>query len=127
MNSLNLKPTHKVITTYYTELNKLATQTKGNVLKEGSVAPLFAPILRYCANQFNRTLIEQYTLDKGQKNLYLDGAIVDAFNLIYGIWEAKDDDDRLEKQVLKKFGDGYPKDNILFQAPQRAILLNILK
>jgi predicted helicase len=28
MHILNLKPTHKVITTYYTELDRLATQTK---------------------------------------------------------------------------------------------------
>ncbi|GAK49439.1 hypothetical protein U14_00661 [Candidatus Moduliflexus flocculans] len=119
---LNLKPTHKVITTYYNDLAKLAAQTKGNVFKEGAVSPLFAPILRHCASQFNRLLIEQYTLDKGHKNLFLDGAIVDSFNLIYGIWEAKDDDDKLEKEVIKKFHDGYPKDNILFQSPKRAIL-----
>jgi len=95
---------------------------QGNALKEGAVAPLFSPILRHCSSQYERILIEQYTLDKGNKNLFLDGAVVDSFNLIYGVWEAKDNDDNLEKEVLKKFQDGYPKDNILFQAPKRAIL-----
>lgn len=122
MAQLNLKPTHKVVKTYYHELQRLSKQTKGNTQKEGAVAPLFSPILRYCSNQYERILIEQYTLDKGNKNLYLDGAVVDSFNLIYGVWEAKDNDDKLEKEILQKFKDGYPKDNILFQSPTRAIL-----
>lgn len=122
MNILNLKANHKVITTYYSELNKLTNQTKGNPLKEGAVAPLFATILRHCATQAKRILIEKYTFDKGTKNIFFDGAIVDSFNLIYGVWEAKDDDDNLDREILKKFNSGYPKDNILFQSPKRAIL-----
>jgi hypothetical protein len=38
---------------------------------------------------------------------------------VYGIWEAKDIQDNLTKEVAKKFKDGYPKENILFQTPQR--------
>ncbi|MBD3305987.1 hypothetical protein GF339_06355, partial [candidate division KSB3 bacterium] len=53
MTQLNLKPTHKVVKTYYEELQRLSTVTHGNVRKEGAVAPLFAPILRYCANQYD--------------------------------------------------------------------------
>jgi hypothetical protein len=47
---------------------------------------------------------------------------VDAFNLPYGYWEAKDSHDDLEKEIKKKFEKGYPRNNILFQSPQRAIL-----
>lgn len=39
-----------------------------------------------------------------------------------GLWEAKDDDDDLDLEVQKKFDRGYPKENILFQSPKRAIL-----
>ena len=42
--------------------------------------------------------------------------------LRYGLWEAKDTDDDLEKEIKAKFKAGYPRDNILFQEPRRAIL-----
>jgi predicted helicase len=42
--------------------------------------------------------------------------------LAYGYWEAKDTDDDLEKEIKAKFKAGYPRDNILFQEPRRAIL-----
>ena len=40
----------------------------------------------------------------------------------YGLWEAKDTDDDLDKEIKTKFKAGYPRDNILFQEPRRAIL-----
>jgi len=42
--------------------------------------------------------------------------------LRYGLWEAKDTEDDLEKEIKAKFKAGYPRDNILFQEPLRAIL-----
>ena len=119
MKLLDLKPTHKAVTAYYAELEQLA-QMKAH--KEGAVAPAFANLLRHCAAQFDRSLVEQYTFAKGAKNLFFDGVILDKFNLKYGVWEAKDDADDLPAEVKKKFAAGYPKDNILFQAPKRAML-----
>jgi hypothetical protein len=55
---LNLKPTHRVIQTYYSKLPSLqdARQTH-----EGAVAPAFAKILDYCAAQVpHLDFIEQY-------------------------------------------------------------------
>ena len=54
--------------------------------------------------------------------LRVDGALLDIFKLPHGYWEAKDTKDDLEKEIQKKFDAGYPKDNILFQAPHRAII-----
>jgi hypothetical protein len=119
MKTLNLKPTHKAIKTYYHELQQLSLLEAD---KEGAVSPAFANLLRHCARQFNWTLYEQYPLKHGNKNIYPDGALVDSFNLPYGYWEAKDIKDDLEKEIRKKFEKGYPKDNILFQTPDRAIL-----
>ena len=119
MQTLQLKPNHKAVKQYYQELKQLAAL---NAQKEGAVSPAFAALLRYCAGQFNWTLYEQYPLKHGAKNIYPDGALVDAFNLPYGYWEAKDIKDDLSKEIRKKFDAGYPKDNILFQTPQRAIL-----
>ena len=52
----------------------------------------------------------------------VDGALVDEYNLARGLWEAKDPKDDLKKEIQKKFAVGYPKDNIIFQQPDRAIL-----
>ena len=49
-------------------------------------------------------------------------SILDTFKLVRGVWEAKDTEDDLEKEIKNKFEKGYPKDNILFQAPNRAII-----
>ena len=38
------------------------------------------------------------------------------------LWEAKDSHDDLLREIDQKFSAGYPRDNILFQAPERAIL-----
>lgn len=119
MPNLSLKPTHKVIKTYYTAISNL---TQLDLLSEGAVAPAFAALLRHCANQFQWILAEQFTLRREKKNVRVDGALIDAFKLIHGVWEAKDTTDDLEKEIAKKFRVGYPKDNILFQAPDRAII-----
>ncbi|MHB0987965.1 MAG: type ISP restriction/modification enzyme [Bellilinea sp.] len=117
---LNLKPEHKVIKTYYAELENLTGFL--NAKTEGAVAPLFAAVLRHCAGQMDRTLVEQYPLKRNGQNLRLDGAIVDSFNLAHGYWEAKDTDDDLSAEIKKKVEKGYPRDNTLFQAPRRAVL-----
>ncbi len=54
--------------------------------------------------------------------LFIDGALVDSFNLVHGFWEAKDISDDLDKEIKKKFDVGYPKNNILFQAPNRIVI-----
>jgi len=51
-------------------------------------------------------LIPEYQLKrKGGKSIEPDGAIVDSLSQVlrYGLWEAKDTDDDLEKEVKAKF------------------------
>ena len=57
-----------------------------------------------------------------QLSLRYDGVLLDEFKLIHGVWEAKDTKDKLEKEIQEKFKRGYPKEDILFQSPERAIL-----
>ena len=42
---------------------------------------------------------------------------MDDFRLTHGYWEAKDEDDDLPSEVVRKLEAGYPRDNILFQDP----------
>ncbi len=122
MATLNLKPTHKAVAAYY---DALAQFERLGVKHEGAVRSAFQSLLEHCSRQAGRALIPEYQLKRrGGKPLEPDGAIVDSLSQVlrYGLWEAKDTDDDLEKEIAAKFKAGYPRDNILFQEPRRAIL-----
>src|SRR5688572_13039824 len=120
MSKLNLTPNHKSIKQYYEIIHE---KKQMGFQVEGNVAPAFADLLGSCAKTLGYRLNEQHALKIKGRNLRLDGAILTAFNLRYGIWEAKDTQDDLKTEIRKKFESGYPNDNILFQSPQRAILI----
>jgi len=119
MNLFDLKPTNKVVQAYYDEIQNLAQL---RLFSEGAVSPAFAGLLRYCARPFGWTLSEQYALKRGDRTIRVDGVLLDSFKLMHGVWEAKDTADDLEKEVRQKLRAGYPKDNIIFQSPERAII-----
>lgn len=119
MNTLSLKPTHKAVKDYY---DALAGFGKLYLFNEGAVSPAFAALLRVCARQYNWTLAEQFSLKRKDSTIRTDGALLDSFKLIHGIWEAKDTEDDLDVEVKRKFDAGYPKENTLFQAPDRLII-----
>ena len=121
MLTLNIKPGHKSVKAYYEAISSLLEL---GVSHEGAVSPAFASLLRHCANQFNQTLVEKYPLKTSNHDhtLFIDGALVDSFNLVHGFWEAKDTSDDLDKEIRKKFDVGYPKNNILFQSPNHIVI-----
>jgi len=119
MPALQLKPAHKAVRAYFDELSAVAHL---DFYDEGAVSPAFADLLRHCGRQSRLTLVEQYRLARGGRHLRVDGALVDIFKIPHGYWESKDTKYDLEKEIQKKFEAGYPQDNILFQAPQRAII-----
>lgn len=121
MRVLDLKASHKPIKTYYEALKQFE---KLGVSHEGAVKTAFQSLLEACGQKFHWTLVAEKKIQISQtkKNIFVDGALIDDFNLIYGYWEAKDSQDDLEKEIRKKFEANYPKDNIIFQEPKRAIL-----
>jgi len=112
MRQLSLKPTHKVVQNFYAEIENL---DQLHLFHEGAVSPAFANLLRRCASQFGWTLSEQHIPKGGKLNLRYDGALLDEFKLVHGVWEAKDSDDDLPIEVQKKFKKGYPKENIFIK------------
>ena len=52
-----------------------------------------------------------------------DGTLKDALRLNWGYWEAKDTNDVLAIEIQKKFENGYPQDNILFEDSETAYLI----
>lgn len=120
MQLLDLKPAHKPVKQYYQLLEKYHALT---VDHEGAVRAAFQSLLETCAGKFNWTLVNEWKIKRSnQRPISVDGALVDGFRLPHGYWEAKDVGDDLEREIPKKFAAGYPKDNILFQTPRRAVL-----
>ena len=127
MTTLNLKSTHKPVKAYYESLQRFESI---GVSHETAVRSAFQTLLEHCGRQFNWILVPEHSMTplirgaRGVKNkrIVVDGALIDNFQLPHGYWEAKDIHDDLPAEVLRKFEKGYPRDNILFQTPHRALL-----
>ena len=120
MPTLNLKPTHKPVKSYYAALDQFA---RLDVTHETAVRAAFQGLLTHCARQCRWTLVPEFGVSTGRgRRIVVDGALVDDFRLTHGCWEAKDIHDDLPAEVERKFAAGYPRDNILFQTPRRAML-----
>ncbi len=127
MTTLNLKSTHKPVKAYYESLQRFESI---GVSHETAVRSAFQTLLEHCGRQFNWILVPEHSMTplirgaRGVKNkrIVVDGALIDNFQLPHGYWEAKDIHDDLPSEVLHKFAAGYPRDNILFQTPHRALL-----
>jgi predicted helicase len=112
--------TQKHTQAYYKELKKFERVEQSH---EGTIKIAFQHLLENIAKQSKWLLTQENLLKRGQKRIRLDGVLFDEANLPRGYWEAKDSKDDLDKEVQKKlYTDNYPDDNILFQAPNRAIL-----
>src|SRR5579872_3210811 len=117
---LNLKPTSARLKDYYNALHQFGQL---NISHESAVRQAFASLLDKCARDFQWKLVHEFRINlSNNKSIILDGAVLDSFTLKHGYWEAKDGKDDLEKEIRKKLDLGYPRNNIIFQSPERAIL-----
>jgi predicted helicase len=120
MPTLNIKPTHKPIKNYYTELE---AYTKIGAEHEGAVRTAFQTLLQHYCRQADLLLVcEKTRYTKTNRRIQLDGEVVDAFDLPHGHWEAKDTQDDLPTEARRKSEAGYPFKNIIIQSPTRALL-----
>ncbi len=115
---LNLKSSHKPIKLYYQELAKLQEQGYQN---EGELRGVFDELIRYSCRQFEWLLVTETTLKFNNKNIRPDGIIKRGI-FQHGIYEAKDNQDKLQAEITKKFKQGYPKNNAIFWSPERLII-----
>ena len=120
MQELNLKTTHKPVKDYFTTLQEFSDQ---QITHEGAVSAPFGSLLDHCAKQINATFSQQYAMTSSAGNrIVIDGAVT-KLGLPLAYWEAKDIHDDLPQAVQQKRQAGYPLDNILFQTPERGILI----
>ena len=133
MSNLNIKPTHKPIKTYYAELEKYTQLGEEN---EGTVRAAFQNLLQHCCHQSDFTLLCEKTRSARSDNtgssqtalnrrIRSDGAVVNAFGLPHGYWEAKDTQDDLHIEASKKFTVGYRSKNIVVQSPTLVLLYKV--
>lgn len=121
MSNFKLKATHAPVKAYYETLAKYARSKFDN---EGNIRRAFEGLLEKCARTFEWFVVAEYQIARsGKSPLRVDAAVLDAFNLPRGYWEAKDEKDDLTEEMNKKFAAGYPRTNILFQKPAGAILV----
>ena len=124
MPNFSLKPNHKAVSAYYDSLAEFA---RLGVQHETAVRSAFQELLEHCVRQFEWKLVPEYRIKrKGQADVSADGAVLTCVGniptLVRGLWEAKDSADDLDQEIKHKFSLGYPRQNILFWQPDRAVL-----
>ena len=112
-------PDYPHIERYYEDLQKLIEF--GGSTNEQSIRPAFAYCLdAYCREHRERmVLVPELALSSGVRP---DGAVKDSLRMTRGYWEAKDTHDDLDAEIQRKFNRGYPRDNIVFEDSQTAVL-----
>ncbi len=95
----------------------------GGTRKETAIRNAFQHLLNEYAKQKGLMLIPEITIKtKDGKNVTPDGTLKDALRQDWGYWESKDEADDIDEEIQKKFGKGYPNDNILFEDSNIAVL-----
>ena len=112
-------PEYPHIQRYHDDLRRLIEF--GGSDSEGSIRRAFENCLdAYCReNKEPLTLVAELTTPRGVQP---DGTVKDSLRMARGYWEAKDTHDDLEVEVQRKFDRGYPRDNIIFEDSETAIL-----
>jgi Type ISP C-terminal specificity domain len=90
-------------------LNQLSDLRKASGTgREGVVSEAFKDLLKGHANVHDLIFIPQYELPKQDGNRrIIDGALVYQLRVPFGYWEAKDEEDDLDKEIAAKLRRGY--------------------
>ena len=113
-------PTYPHIETYYSKLQELVQF--GGSDNELNIRRAFENCLDAYCHEHKEKMVLIPEL-KAPGNVYPDGTIKDTLRMTRGYWEAKDTHDDLEEEIREKFNKGYPKDNIVFEDSETAVLV----
>ena len=115
-----LMPSYPHIEQYRAKLQELIEF--GGSDNEENIRPAFQNCLdSYCRDHRERlVLIPELKASPGNKP---DGTVKDSLRMARGYWEAKDSHDDLDAEIQAKFNRGYPRDNIIFEDSQIAVLV----
>src|SRR5882724_4869905 len=111
-----------LIQQYLNELSDL--RRASGTTREGVVSEAFKDLLKGYGKSHGLIFIPQYELPKQDgKPRWVDGALVYDLRVPFGYWEAKDEEDDLDKEIAAKLRRGYPRDNIIFEDSKNAVLI----
>lgn len=106
---------------YHRELEDL--KHYGGTTKETAIRFAFQKLLNEYGKPLNLRLVAEVSIKlKNGRTVTPDGTLKDQLRLDHGYWESKDEADDINEEIKKKFGKGYPSDNILFEDSQTAVL-----
>jgi predicted helicase len=112
----------QLITEYRSELDRIHAASGSK--RESVVREAFKDLLKRWGK--SRDLIflaeHEYLTPQGDRR-YIDGALVHSIRVPFGYWEAKDTNDDLDEEILKKIAKGYPRDNIIYEDTATAVLI----
>ena len=112
----------QLVTQYQSEVEKIIRY--GGSKKETSIRNAFERLLNDYCKPRNYLLVPELDFKtKFNTTGFPDGTIKDAIRLEHGWWESKDQYDKLDLEIEKKFEKGYPDENILFEDSQNAVLI----
>lgn len=112
----------QLITEYRSELDRIHAASGSK--RESVVREAFKDLLKRWGK--SRDLIflaeHEYITQTGDRR-YIDGALVHSIRVPFGYWEAKDTNDILDEEIRKKIAAGYPRDNIIYEDTDTAVLI----
>ena len=113
-------PSYPHIEEYRAKLQELIEF--GGSDNEENIRPAFQNCLdAYCHDHRERlVLIPDLKSSPSNKP---DGSVTDSLRMARGYWEAKDSHDDLDAEIKVKFNRGYPRNNIIFEDSQTAVLV----
>ena len=115
-----LMPSYQHIEKYHADVERFIEF--GGSDNEQSIRRAFAECLdSYCREHRERlALVDELSASAGNRP---DGTVKDSLRMARGYWEAKDSHDDLDTEIQAKFNRGYPRDNIIFEDSQTAVLV----
>ncbi len=117
-------PSYPHIDRYHADLQRF--REFGGSDNEQSIRRAFAVCLdSYCRDHREKlALVDELDAGPGSGSRNRpDGTVKDSLRMARGYWEAKDTRDDLDAEIQAKFNRGYPRDNILFEDSQTAVLI----
>ena len=113
-------PTYPHIERYHADKQRFIDF--GGSDSELSIRRAFANCLdSYCRDHKEKlALVDELGASLGNRP---DGTVKDTLRMARGYWEAKDTHDDLDSEIERKFDRGYPRDNIIFEDSQTAVLI----
>ena len=113
-------PTYPHIEAYYVRRQEL--MEFGGSDNELNIRPAFQNCLDTYCREHKEKLVLIPEL-KAPGNVVPDGTVKDTLRMARGYWEAKDTHDDLDAEIQRKFDRGYPKDNIVCEDSETAVLV----